>query len=231
VNYLCKLVFVATLLFSPFAMPQEIGTLDLTAVILRERLREPKGVGGGSCVGIEHAHYPEISVSLTSLDRPQYTLGEDVVFEVIVRNLGKDSVVLPWAENVADFEPPDPSTPYSYLKGTISLEVGAGKQTFPIFDSFYGMSERPGTLKELRSGESVVIRGRTQLQTSANWVMEEFRREPFMDATVRAGLGINTVRFDPEGNHGKPGEASSCVNMSVRRANQLKVTIFPRPSH
>ncbi|MGA8212241.1 MAG: hypothetical protein WB799_01510 [Candidatus Sulfotelmatobacter sp.] len=225
-KYSLALVLLGTLAFSQLAIAQQIGSLDLTTATKKDRLREPKGVGSGSCGWVDHADYPEVAISLTSLDRTQYALGEDVMFEVKIQNVGKDPVVLPWAEDVADFEPQDPTAQYSYRTGTLSLQIGNGKENFLIFSSFYGSTERPESLKVLRAGEWVIVRSRTQLVTNDDWVFRRFRNNPLVNAQVKPGLMLNKATFQPKGRDGKPTE-SSCINVRTRSMNQLPVTIFP----
>ena len=226
-NCSLTLVLLGSLAFSQIAIAQQIGLLDLTTAIEKDRLREPEGMGGVSCGSSDHTDYPEVAISLTSLDRTQYALGEDVRFEVKIQNVGKDPVVLPWAENVADFEPQDPAVQYSYREGTVSLRIGSVEENFLIFSSFYGSTERPESLKVLRRGEWVTVRGRTQLTTSDDWVFKRFRNNTLVNTQVKPDLMLNKVTFQPRGKNGKPTEESSCVNVRTRSMNQLPVTIFP----
>jgi hypothetical protein len=222
-----KLALLGTLAFSQLAIGQQVGSLDLTTIIAKDRLREPEGVGGGSCGWGDHAEYPEVAVSLTSLDRSQYALGEEVTFEVKVQNVGRYPVVLPWSGDLADFEPQDPTVVYSYREGTISLRIGSAEENFLIFSSFYGSTERPESLKILRTEEWVTVRGRTRLATSDDWLFQRFRDNPLVNAQVKPDLVLNKVMFQPKGKNGKPTEESSCMNVRTRSVNQLPVTIFP----
>jgi hypothetical protein len=134
---------------------------------------------------------------------------------------------LPWAENVADFEPQNPTVQYSYREGTVSLRIGNAEENFLIFSTFYGSTERPESLKVLRGGEWVTVRGRTQLDTNDDWVFTRFRNNRLVNAQVRPDLMLNKVTFQPKGKNGKPTEESSCINVRTRSMNQLPVTIFP----
>jgi len=132
-----KLLLLAMFLFCQFSTAQQIGSLDITTAS-RNRHHEPEGVGGGICGIASHAYYPEVVVSLLSLDNTQYNLGESVNFDVKIQNIGKESITLPWAPNLADFEPQDELATYTYLQGTVSLHFTVEKRELAIYSSFYG---------------------------------------------------------------------------------------------
>jgi hypothetical protein len=220
-----QFLFLLTASFVATAFAQQIGYLDLTATTAKERVREPKGARGFSCGRADHTYYPEIMVQLLWLDSVRYTLGEEVTFEVKIQNIGREPITVPWAANLADFEPHDPAASYSYLEGTISLGFAKGKQEFFIFANSYGSPEVAGTLRQLRPEEWVVVRGRSQLLTSDTWVLQEFRNANSMSMRVRADFMLSNTQFLPAGNHEKPTENSSCVNINTKRSSQLDVAI------
>jgi len=217
------------LLLYELVAAQQIGILDIQNASGR-RHREPEGVSGASCGGVDHAYYPEAVVSLLSLDRTQYRFGQSVFFEVKIRNVGKEPIILPWASNLADFEPQNLSATYTYRQGTVSLYFTAGKQELAVYSSFYGSPAHAGTLKELRQGEWVKVRARTRLETFDDSFSRAFGSADFVDTEVGADLMLNEVKFSPKGRDGKPAETSTCVLVRTQRANQLKATVFRRQS-
>jgi hypothetical protein len=224
---LLKVVFLGILCNCQFSTAQQIGSLDMTTTTPKARARYPEGVGGGSCVGREYANYPEAAVNLVSLDNTQYSLGENIVYEVNIKNIGKQTIVLPWDPALGDFEPQNEFAAYSYRKGTISLHFTVGKQDLAVYSDFYGSSAIPGTLKELQPGEWVVIRGRVPLVTYSDSISKELGKSDFLAAQVDADFMVNEVKFTPKGINGKPTETSVCAIIRTQRMNQLKATIFP----
>ncbi len=222
-----KLLPLIMVLLCGVLTAQQIGSLDIP-ITSRKRLREPGGIGGGSCGGVEHAHYPEAAVSLLSLDNTQYEFGQDVAFEIKIQNVGKDPIILPWGGELADFEPTDRLAIYTYLQGTVSLHFVAKKRELPIYSSFYGSTLHVGTLKDLEPGEWVIVRGQAKLEAFDGSFSPAFGNNDFVSTEVGADFMLNKVTFLPKGEGGKPRETSSCVNVRTQRANQLKSTIFRR---
>lgn len=102
-NYLVRkttLLISTMLALLSSAAAQQIGYLDLTAGTDAPRVREPEGLGGGTCGGSDHTYYPEILVQLEWLDDTKYSLGEPVKFEVKIQNGGKTPITIPWGTNL-----------------------------------------------------------------------------------------------------------------------------------
>lgn len=220
-----KLLPLVVLLFCGLLAAQQIGSLDIQTTSSKRR-REPDGVGGASCGAVDHAYYPEAVVSLLSLDSTQYEFGQSVAFEVKIQNVGKETIILPWAVNLADFEPENKLETYTYLRGTVSLHFATEKRKLAIYSSFYGSPVHAGTLKELRPGEWVTMRARAKLETFDDSFSRAFGNDDFVATEVDADLMLNEVKFFTKGENGKPTEMSTCVLVHTRRANQLKATIF-----
>lgn len=228
-NYVVRrtflLVSVVLMLLSP-AVAQQIGYLDLTAATDGSRIREPEGVGSGTCGGSDHTYYPEVLVQLEWLDDTKYSLGEPVTFEVKIQNVGRSPITIPWSANLADLEPKDPAISYTYRKATVSLEFGTVPGDLSIFSSFYGSPDIPATLRELQPGDWFLVRGTADLLADDVWVRKNLRSSDHVDVKTSAGLMLDTVRFLPKGKNGKPTENSSCINLTTKQAGDLGVSIY-----
>ena len=92
-----RLGMVATgvVLAASTILAQEVGYLDLTDPVHRQRIHSPNGGGtGGFCGGggSDSSAIPEITVVLVSIDKRAYSIGEEVTFEVRIENTGRYSI-------------------------------------------------------------------------------------------------------------------------------------------
>jgi hypothetical protein len=220
------LIISAMLALLSSAAAQQIGYLDLTTATGAPRVREPEGVGGGSCGGSDHTYYPEVLVQLEWLDDTKYTLGETVKFEVKIQNVGRIPITVPWSANLADLEPKDSAISYTYRKATVSLEFGQVPRELSIFASFYGSLDNPTTLRELQPGEWFLVRGTADLLADDVWVRKNLGSSDHVDVKSSAGFMLDTVRFLPRGKNGKPTENSRCINLTTKKAGDLAVSIY-----
>jgi hypothetical protein len=102
------LVVAALLLAASPALAQEVGHLDLTDPAPRQRIRNPNGGEGGFCPGkgVSEVVIPDLTLTLLSVDKRAYSVGEDVTFEVKAENTGTHTLKIPWTLHLADLEPP-----------------------------------------------------------------------------------------------------------------------------
>jgi hypothetical protein len=140
--------------------PAQSHVLDLTtpAVV----------VSAGPAAGINSGHSGQMArpfpmeLLLRSLDRPEYRLGEEIVYEVTLRNISGRQILLPWS---VDLEP-------VYAAGTPPLRAGLALQ---ITDDAKGASADdprlavvslggspglPGSILPLEPGDTAVIRAK-----------------------------------------------------------------------
>ncbi|HSS96765.1 MAG TPA: hypothetical protein VLK33_07040 [Terriglobales bacterium] len=194
----------------------------------RERLHEVTGVRSQSCGWVEHAEYPQASITLVSVDNVQYSLDEWVTFEVKIQNTGAKSFDIPWFPEIADIEPQGTPMTYGFLEGTISLNFTHGKNVMSIFSRLYGSNLMPGSVLQLKPGEWVTVRSRSQFVLVDEWALKELRKFRFFDSQVDADLGLNNIRVLPKGPNGIPSEEGNCVNIQSRPANKLTLTLYAR---
>jgi hypothetical protein len=177
------LLFLASLSHSLVVSDQEAGFLDLTEGIVGHRIHQPTFGSGGGISGVtgdgprvEHRKEP-LRITLLSLDRTSYRIGEDLTYELKIENVGTEAQLFPWDPNVADVEPKNPSQPYEYQSLDISLwfrnqvdQVEALRAA-----SLYATSEKEASRLELKPGQWVRIRGKVRLS---------FRDHQFKDTII-----------------------------------------------
>jgi len=171
---------------------QEVGFLDVTAAVARERRREPKGgtgegVGGG--VGDNAGKAPAkrpLRLTLRSVS----ATAVDVYFEVEITNESAGSISIPWDPSPRDIEPEDPSVAYQYLVTSLTLWVASQGKAAEFLEStlLFGSAETH-TLKILLPGQSVRIRARAKLPAGQRVLGKVFR----------ASLRLNRSTFTPNG--------------------------------
>jgi hypothetical protein len=107
-------------------LSKQDGYLDLTDPVPRQRIHSPTGGGtGGFCGGGggDPTAIPETTVTLESLDEREYSVGEEVTFEVKVENTGGKNIEIPWSPHLGDLEPSDPTRSYTYRVGLLILTL------------------------------------------------------------------------------------------------------------
>jgi hypothetical protein len=95
----------AAFLAASVVAAQEIGWLDLTDLHPRDRIRAPHTVGAECGGGSGFTPNNEITITLESLDKASYSLGEEVTYEVKVQNSGKTPIEIPWTPHSSELEP------------------------------------------------------------------------------------------------------------------------------
>jgi hypothetical protein len=160
------------------AAPQQITVLDFTNVQPRERKRPPRPappgprkvpaevVPGGRCGGFILGQ--QLRLSLVSLDKKEYALGDEVLYDIRVENTGESSFTIPSRASPADIEPEDETLSYEYvpleiwLRLTDSRQRGLNTKVLML----YGTKATPGTEIELKKGEWINLRGKATLRPS-----------------------------------------------------------------
>jgi hypothetical protein len=178
----CRLFSKLLLLFgavtlslsAPAARAQRVAVYDFSTQQPKDRARQPKPFPpgtplGGKCGGI--LGNPPVRVSLLSLDKTEYALGDDVVYTVKIVNTGPAPERIAVAFNLADVEPPDPSQSYGYEPMEIWLHLSKPNQSadppltlHTVLLTLYGSNDRPNTWFELKTGEWIEVRGRAKLE-------------------------------------------------------------------
>ena len=215
---------------APMSLPaQEIGYMDLTDNLFRERSRQTR-TGGGGCSGNSHtndASQSEVSVTVVSLDKMRYRLGEEVTFEIKVLNSGKKIITVPWTPHLGDLEPVDTHSSYRYRVGVVLLLFRDPKGLeFSMFEALYGSPTIPGSLRELSPGQWFTVKGRKRVQFyDEDWGKKEFLESGFVATNVSGFYRQDRGTYSP-----KDGGSDTqwCIPLPCRKANQLDV-VLERP--
>jgi hypothetical protein len=165
-------IIVAFCVFGTAALlaAQEIGFLDVSAVPIQQRLREPLG-GIGQSVGGKSLNSGSASaqVLLNLKLRPVSSSGQEIDYEIQLTNIGQERIVIPWTPSPRDVEPEDPSASYTFIVASLTLWAVTETGGAEVLSSalLFG-SEASSTLKELAPGQSVRIRARTKIEGEPN---------------------------------------------------------------
>lgn len=101
-NHLSIFWAVAFISFAtPAVRAQEIGYIDLTDPPYRDSLLRPPRTQAGGCAGGDSVAL-QVTVTLQSLDKTVYRLGEEITFEIGIQNIGLETILVPWTPNLAD---------------------------------------------------------------------------------------------------------------------------------
>jgi hypothetical protein len=215
------------LFFVASASSQEIGYVDLCGLTIRESTRHPRTIGGGCGMSAHAVPTQQIKVTLLSLDKATYHFGEDVIFEVEVKNIGKTSLVIPWTPHRADVEPNDLQEPFEYFVGVVVIHFKDAKQReLTLSEGLYGSRAAPGTLRELRPGEWFVLRGREKMEMlGSDWGREQLAESGWAEAKVSAAFREDIGAYSSR-NGGS--DSQWCILQGPNEANAQTVTVAPR---
>jgi hypothetical protein len=220
---------VAMLLLSlvPLRAPaQEVGYIDLTDTIFRDRSRPPL-TGRAACSDrplTTQESQSEVTVTVVWLDKLRYRIGEEATFEIKVLNSGKEPILVPWTPHLGDLEPADARSSYEYRVGSIMLNFKDPKDSqFNISEPLYGSANVPGSLRELAPGQWFTVKGRKKVGLyEESWVRKEFGDSKFVVAKVRGLYIQRNEAYSPEGGG---SEVHSCIQLPTRKGNQLDVIL------
>ena len=166
-------------------------------------------VGGGS--GTRVPDLP-IRITLLSLDKRSYKLGDESVFDVALENISKEAVQIPWSPDSSIGSPFNDSSPPGNLLAVISLVVG--NKTLGEYQAstygLYGSRTVPGSLKTLQPGQRVRIRvpGRWQFYTEE--ATDRLSRNPGQELSIKARI------FMADSNSNPPRPATSVNSLLIK---------------
>jgi len=204
---------------------QEIGYVDLTDNIFRERSRQTRTFGGG-CSGSPHAQPSqyEVTAVVVSLDKTRYRVGEEATFEIKVLNSGKKTIMVPWTPHSVDLEPADSHASYKYRVGvTLLIFRDPEGHEFTVSETLYGSPNLAGSLRELSPGQWFTVKGQKRIILyDQNWGKKELRDSGFVTANVSGFYRQDRGSYSP-----KDGGSDNqvCIPLPCTRANTLSVRV------
>lgn len=164
----------------------------------RERL---SGIGTGAVGGLGHTSSWKpamLKVTLVSLDKQTYELGEEVIYEITLENISKDDLIIPYSVDYDKVKPDEESNPPGYASMFLSLVINdelTGKQ-FVAGESLYGSELLSGSLKRLEPGQKVTIRIPGRLSFFEADVMKKILGKLPRTFAVRAMASLSGVSVD-----------------------------------
>ena len=217
---------VACIFISLTAIGQEIGYIDLSDNTFRGSSRQVRN-GGGSCGSSPHAEdksRAKFTVTLVSLDKTHYRLGEEVTFEIRILNGGKKSVVVPWTPHLGDIEPADRGAGYRYRVGVVQLSfLDPEGFELPVFENLYGAQDAPGSLRQLAPGQWFVVRGRKNIQAFQDgWGKKQFAKSDVVVTRASGSFRLERGTYSPA-NGGTDHRA--CIPLPAKSAHEIDITI------
>jgi hypothetical protein len=148
---------------------QRVSILDFSTTAPKPRKHVPKPfpagtVLSGRCGGILAS--PGLSVSLVSLDRDEYAIGDEVVYTLNLSSRGPQSIKVPTVFNLSDLEPDDPTASFTYapLEIWLGLRDSEHRLISTLILTLYGSDDIPATQMELKSGEFLAVKGKAKLE-------------------------------------------------------------------
>ena len=219
----------AAFLVASATIAQETGWLDLTDLHPRERMRTPHA-GSGQCgggAGFEPSL--ETNITLVYLDKASYSIGEEVTYEVKIKNTGKEPLEIPWTPHLGDLEPAESSQPYTYLHAAISLNFTEpdSNRSFSIYANSYGSSDVAGTTRKLLPGQWIFVRARQKLESYEEWWWAKIKNSSPLSVKVSAGLMLNKVTYSPAEKNNDAVDRSVCIPLRTKLGAPSDVAFWP----
>ena len=208
---------------------QESGWLDLTDLHPRERIRAPHGAGGeiGGGTGIDPTL--ESTITLVSLDKSSYSMGEEITFEVKVQNTGREAIEIPWTPHLGDLEPAESSQPYTYLHAAISLNFTEtdSNRSFSIYANSYGSADVAGTTRKLLPGQWIFVRARQKVEAHEEWWWTKIKDSSPLSVKVSASLMLNKVTYSPGEKNDGAVDRYVCIPLRTKLDAPADVALWP----
>jgi hypothetical protein len=162
VRFALLLALVVTLGASSAAQQhsREFSLDLLTIPAPPERRGKASGWGCGSGGGAAHAHAkPSVHITLAELDQAHLTVGDEIVFEVVVENVSENSIELATSRD-PDVAPPDPRSEDRVRTNFVLVSRTKGKYNGVVASGpgLYGSSQVPGTTMIVHPGERLRVR-------------------------------------------------------------------------
>jgi len=154
-------IFCLCLMVGPTVQRQEDDFLDLTKIKPPKQRRTSIIAGGGmASTDGSPSPKPRLKVTLLSLDKRSYQLGDKFIYEVMLENITESVFVIPWTSDYYSVKPYEGSDPPGYVSASLRLVIKdeVSGEASAAGEGVYGSELVPGSLKRLRPGQKVRIR-------------------------------------------------------------------------
>lgn len=211
------------LLLEPIFQQRNDDFLDLTKPKRPQKERAGgRGTGGGG--GMGNGHIPPrtiipMKVTLLSLDKSSYQLGDQVIYEVVLENITQDTLLIPWSDDYDEVKPDEDRNPPGYIHASLSLEIKdeRGVYKFMALQPIVGSQMVRGSLKSLRQGQKVRIRA-----PGSWWFTSEDEKKRVLEKLpqtfeVRARFDLEDRPIDPRY---EPALSANSLTVELRKRQQ-----------
>ena len=211
----CLCLFVITTTHA-----QNDSFLDLTKV---KPSKNEKLFGGGdiAIAASNDTRIPRLPLKITllKLDKRSYLMGDEAIYEVVIKNVGPKIILIPWCPDREEVKPEEKTYPPSYMDATLSLVITDKILGEQIIDgsSLYGSEHVPSSLKKILPGQAVRIRAPGHwLLTSDDSLHGILSRLPQMFAVrARFTLLMHTLSPSPD-----PIVSNNSVSIELKKRKQ-----------
>ena len=140
-----------------------------------------------------------LKVTLVSVDRTDFVYGEEFVYEVLIENISKELVTLPWSPDQGAFVQPAPRIPSGYISGSVYLlvESASGQPAvLALLDSqsLYGSDEVSRSRLALAPGRTALLRVPAQWSATMDEGRTRILQQPDGAVQVRAVFSVHADR-------------------------------------
>jgi hypothetical protein len=195
-----------------FCSAQEVASINLTVVPQRLDLRRPQpashvtgGSGGiGQTVSCLDSRATEgtLKTSLLSLDRADYRLEDQPVFEVTVENTGSKLMRIPFSPHLADLQPEDPARKFAYSELRVTLWISSDDDQWSADTggriTLYGAEDHADTMLSLEPGQWVRVIGSGKFTLPSNGLNDDLiRSKPVGRVFAQASLYRSQTLITP----------------------------------
>jgi hypothetical protein len=169
----------------------------------------PAGARTGSGGGDSRARTAgDVEISLVRLDAaPPFEWGEHFVYEVLVENVGRDVVMLPWSPDRNVYALGRSGLAIDVLKGSVVLEVYSADGVTPLAklepQLLGGSDALGGTVQPLRPGETAVLRLPGRWRSIDSGGAERVLAQPEGQVTLKARLTLERENLVAESEAGQ----------------------------
>jgi hypothetical protein len=220
----------AAFLVASATIAQETSWLDLTDLHPRERIRTPHTLSGQYGGGAGFEPTLETNITLVFLGKTSYSIGEEVTYEVKIKNTGKEPIEIPWTSHRGDLKPAESSQPYTYLHAAISLNFAEpdSNRSFSIYANSYGSSDVAGTTRKLLPGQWILVRARPKLESYKEWWWTKIKDSSPLSVKVSASLVLNKVTYSPAEESAEAVDRYLCIPLRTKLDAPFDVALWPR---
>ena len=136
-----------------------------------------------------------LELTLLQLDRPGYTVGDRVIYEVALKHVGTKPLPFPVAQTTAPFSRTHPVTRQVFFLLHFKDEI-LGDQLIGVESTAYSGDSLPETFVMLHPGDTMRVRGK------GDWFLMESQKPPLpiswlRNVSVRAQLQYYGVDLNP----------------------------------